>query len=261
MGHIISVHSYRGGTGKSNITANLAWLLAQRGRRVAVLDTDLQSPGVHLILGLEKDRITETLTDFLFGKCEMEDVAYDMSATAGVTTPGGALYLLPSSMKVESITRILAEGYDVGRLESHLQKLMKGLRLDVLFIDTHPGLNRETMLTTTLSDCLVLLIRPDSQDFHGTAVVLEVAKRLGVPRIAMVANKVASRIDPASVVDKVKQAFGYEVLGVLPLHEDVATLGSRGLFAAKHPGHAVSLELSSIAEKLDPGPLSAPPGS
>jgi septum site-determining protein MinD len=259
MGRIISVHSYRGGTGKSNITANLAWLLARRGRRVAVLDTDLQSPGVHLVLGLEKDRITETLTDFLFGKCEMEDVAYDMTATAEVLTPGGALFLLPSSMRVESITRILAEGYDVGRLESHLRKLMTGLSLDVLFIDTHPGLNKETMLTTTLSDSLVLLIRPDSQDFHGTAVVLEVAKRLGVPHIAMVANKVSSRLDPASVVEKIKAAFGYEVLGVLPLDEEVAALGSRGLFAARHPAHPVTAELARIAERLDPGPASAPP--
>lgn len=41
---IVSVHSYRGGTGKSNTTANLAALLAAEGRRVGVIDTDLQSP-------------------------------------------------------------------------------------------------------------------------------------------------------------------------------------------------------------------------
>lgn len=75
MGHIISVHSFRGGTGKSNITANLAYLLASRGRRVAVLDTDLQSPGVHFVFGFHKVRITHTLTHFVLGKCEVTEAA------------------------------------------------------------------------------------------------------------------------------------------------------------------------------------------
>ena len=49
---IVSVHSYRGGTGKSNTTANLAALLALNGRRVGVVDTDIQSPGIHILFGL-----------------------------------------------------------------------------------------------------------------------------------------------------------------------------------------------------------------
>jgi len=50
---IISVHSYRGGTGKSNVTANLAVCLAAAGKRVAVVDTDIQSPGIHMLFGLK----------------------------------------------------------------------------------------------------------------------------------------------------------------------------------------------------------------
>lgn len=44
MGSIISVHSFRGGTGKSNTTANLGCTLATLGYRVAIVDTDIQSP-------------------------------------------------------------------------------------------------------------------------------------------------------------------------------------------------------------------------
>ena len=51
MSKIISVHSFRGGTGKSNTTANLAVTLARKGNRVAVVDTDIQSPGIHAIFG------------------------------------------------------------------------------------------------------------------------------------------------------------------------------------------------------------------
>ena len=49
MSKIISIHSFRGGTGKSNTTANLAALLAAQGLRVAVIDTDINSPGIHVL--------------------------------------------------------------------------------------------------------------------------------------------------------------------------------------------------------------------
>ncbi|WP_333417166.1 P-loop NTPase [Microcoleus sp. herbarium8] len=46
MSKIVSIHSYRGGTGKSNSTANLAVAVARKGYRVGIVDTDIQSPGI-----------------------------------------------------------------------------------------------------------------------------------------------------------------------------------------------------------------------
>jgi len=45
----ISVYSFRGGTGKSNTTANVAALLAAEGWRVGVIDTEIQSPGIRVL--------------------------------------------------------------------------------------------------------------------------------------------------------------------------------------------------------------------
>ena len=61
MSKIISIHSYRGGTGKSNTTANLATILAMKGLRVGVVDTDIQSPGIHAIFGLEESQMNHSL--------------------------------------------------------------------------------------------------------------------------------------------------------------------------------------------------------
>ncbi|MEM8603501.1 MAG: P-loop NTPase, partial [Cyanobacteria bacterium P01_H01_bin.121] len=49
MSKIVSIHSYRGGTGKSNSAANLATTIARYGHRVCVVDTDIQSPGIHVL--------------------------------------------------------------------------------------------------------------------------------------------------------------------------------------------------------------------
>ena len=64
MATIISVHSFRGGTGKSNTTANLAAVVAAAGQRVGVIDGDIQSPGIHVLFGLTGDdghRVAERL--------------------------------------------------------------------------------------------------------------------------------------------------------------------------------------------------------
>ncbi len=63
MATIVSIHSFRGGTGKSNTTANLAAIYAQQGLRVGVIDTDIQSPGIHVLFGLAGDEVEASLND------------------------------------------------------------------------------------------------------------------------------------------------------------------------------------------------------
>ncbi len=66
MAKIISVHSFRGGTGKSNVTANLATAIARSGYRVGIVDTDIQSPGIHIPFGLDETKVKHTLNDYLW---------------------------------------------------------------------------------------------------------------------------------------------------------------------------------------------------
>ena len=84
-------------------------------------------------------------------------------------------------------------------LNDGYERLLEELALDVLMIDTHPGLNEETLLSIAISDALVIIMRPDSQDYQGTAVTVEVARKLGVPRLLLVVNKVPSSFNPAEV--------------------------------------------------------------
>ena len=136
---------------------------------MAVLDTDLQSPGIHVLFGFDQEHIRLTLVDFLWGKCEIEDTVYDVSSRVCPGTDGQC-WLVPASLTTQAISRILDEGYEVSRLNSHFDELMESLDLDCLLIDTHPGLNRETMLTSAISDTLVLLIRATvGRDVHTVA--------------------------------------------------------------------------------------------
>src|SRR5688572_14840753 len=46
-GKIVTVYSYKGGTGRSIMLANVAWILACNGKRVLAVDWDLEAPGLH----------------------------------------------------------------------------------------------------------------------------------------------------------------------------------------------------------------------
>jgi MinD-like ATPase involved in chromosome partitioning or flagellar assembly len=249
MGKILSVHSFRGGTGKSNLTANLSTTLAGRGKRVGVVDTDIQSPGIHVIFNLEEAQITRALNDYLWGRCAVEDTAYAITP-APVAAQGGTMFLIPSSIKAGEIARILKEGYDVDLLADGFQALLERLQLDYLLIDTHPGLNEETLLSLAVSDSLVLILRPDKQDFQGTAVTVEVARKLDVPNLQLVVNKALPSMDFAALKQRVEDAYHAPVAAVLPLSEEMLQLASGGVFCLHYPDHAVSRGIRTLADRV-----------
>lgn len=57
MSSIISIHSFRGGTGKSNLSANIASAIALQGIRVSVVDTDIASPGIHVLFAMDGEKM------------------------------------------------------------------------------------------------------------------------------------------------------------------------------------------------------------
>ena len=249
MPEIISIHSFRGGTGKSNTAANLAAKLAQQGKRVCVIDTDIQSPGIHILFGLDGEGVKSSLNDFLWHGQAIEEVAIDVTP-AEVRADSGIIYLVPSSIKPGEITRVLREGYDARQLTEGLRRLLTQLRLDYLLIDTHPGLNEETLLSLVISNTLLIVMRPDQQDYEGTGITVRVAQELKVPRILLLVNKAPSSLEPKALAQQVAQAYGCQVVAVLPHSDEMMELGSRGLFSLTQPSHPIAEQYREIAAQL-----------
>ena len=254
MSKIVSVHSFRGGTGKSNLTANLAATIARAGQRVGIVDTDIQSPGIHVIFGLDEEKMNRSLNDYLWGRCAIKDAAYDVSnAVAGedkTAVLDGSLYLIPSSIKASEIARVLREGYDVGRLNDGFEDIIHSLNLDYLLIDTHPGLNEETLLSIAISDVLVVILRPDRQDFQGTAVTVDVARKLEVSKMLLVINKVLPAFDFDALRSQMETTYNTSVAGIVPLCEEMVQLASSDIFCLRYCDHIFSQTVREIAAQI-----------
>ncbi len=251
---IVAVNSFRGGTGKSNLTSNLALSVAKQGKRVGIIDTDLQSPGIHVLFGLDDEAIDRTLNDYLWGHCALYEAAYDLShilpQQPSDSTPDGSIYLIPASVKANDITRILREGFNQEMLLDGFSEIIHDLQLDFLFIDTHPGINEETLQAIAVCSLLVVVLRPDYQDYQGTSVIVELARMLSVSEMLLVVNKALPAFDVETYRQQLETAYEVSVAEILPFSEEMMHLASSEIFSVRYPDHPLAKAVDAIANHI-----------
>ncbi|MCX4961593.1 MULTISPECIES: MinD/ParA family ATP-binding protein [Streptomyces] len=239
MTRTIVVHSHRGGTGKSSVLANLALLLAAEGRRVGVVDTDIQSPTLDLLFRLGPG---PSLTDYLLGRCEIETTAQQ----TGV--PG--LYVVPARTGTAALREIMAGGYDVGLLPEGFDRLAAHHALDVLLLDTHAGLNNESVTAMASADVLMIMARADRIDLSGVEETIALAGRLTCRR-NLVLSMAPEGIDRDAARRRSEAVYGAPLAGILPYSPEMAALYGERIFAEAHPDHPLVGEFRTIISALD----------
>jgi len=246
MAKIITVTGVHLGSGASTIAANVAVLLAQDGRRVALVDCAISTPTQHLLFGLTKGDCQQSLNDFLLGRCALSGAAI----VPNLACPPGRLFVIPANAEVADLGQALRQPYDFDLLDGGYRDLVETLNLDVLIIDAEVGLHESTMASLVSSEAILAVIQLDLQQYPGIGIMLHVAERLGISHQALVVNNTASLYDPDNVRATVEQAFGWKVTGVLPYCDELMALGSGSIFVLRFPDHAMTAAFRQIADAL-----------
>jgi MinD-like ATPase involved in chromosome partitioning or flagellar assembly len=243
MAQIIAMHSHRGGTGRSSVAANLARLMADEGRRVALVDTDIQSPAAHVLFGIGAGELP-TLADYLVGRCEVEDAA------VAVPSAEGSLFVVPARGEASGIHEIIAQGYDVGLLREGFDRLIDELALDVLLLDTHAGINNETVTAVASAQTLAVMTRSCRLDLAGAGETIDFTRQLGSARRVLIVNMVPPGVPAEAARQRAEAAYGSSVRAVLPYAPEVAMAAGARLFAEAHPEHPLVGEFRTIIPAL-----------
>jgi len=251
MSHIVALHSFRRGLGKSNLTANLGLLLATQGQRVAIVDMDLQAPSQQILFGIDDTTIKFTLNDFIWGNAEIKQAIIPLNSHLP-SHATGQLFLVPANAQPNEIARVLRSDYFIHLLHDCFDQLINHLNLDIVLVDTHAGLGEETLLAIGISDMLTILLGHDQRDFQGTAVAVDVIRKLEIPRVSIIVNQVSRNLDFNQVARTVAQTYGCDVLGILPHSDDLAALAGRQLFVEHYPNHPFTQTLKHISAGLIP---------
>jgi chromosome partitioning protein len=210
MASCIAFHSYKGGTGKTTIAANLAALLAKKGYRVFLLDLDVYAPSLQAYFDTEPNKF---INDFLNGTAEIRDVVIDLTPTleqvyssnnaasrtssnSNINTTNtisnqkdlgkgkiaGKLWVGFCSSKKEEIYKL--EGGGPGKQDSSKIQLLRRFILlreqlislhdaDYIIIDTSPGIRYWSINALAVADTLFLTLKMGDLDITGTRKMAE----------------------------------------------------------------------------------------
>lgn len=95
-----------------------------------------------------------------------------------------------------------------------------------------------------------MILRPDEQDYLGMAITLEIAKRIGVPKIFLIANRVPPELDPESFRGNLEKTYGLPVIGVLPFSYGLMMSQSKTICCHTSANDPFSTAARTVAGKL-----------
>ncbi len=250
MGPIVTIHSFRRGVGKTSLASSLAVLLVKQGRRVALVDTDFQSPAVQLFFGLLDEEIPHPFNDYLKGRCDILSTVHDVTPKMPPNTLG-KLFVLPAAGKISDIMQGIQISANIDHFVTGLEKMEKELSLDLILVDSPAGLSDNALQTIAVSSAVVLVFHADKQDFQGTAVAVDTIRKLKqAPSIYLVLNDAPESLDVEESRRQLEETYRCGGSLVLKHSEELLALSSSWPFALKYPSHPLTDQIGKLAERL-----------
>jgi septum site-determining protein MinD len=254
LGKIIAVHSYKGGTGKTLLSINLAATFVKQGKKICLLDLDFRAPSLATLLNVTKSDYW--LNDYLNGTCEIDKVLIDSSDRIH---NGGKFFIGLANPTTEAIRDMSAkdrkwEMRALGRLLALRNSLLNDKGFDYLIMDTSPGLQYSSINAIVSADLVIVATTFDRSDVDGTRRMLRELYDLFEKKTEIVLNKVlnaSSSVMKENVQTKIKDVYQAPLLGVIPCFCDVLRAEGNTIFVQEKPEHPFAKILDGIAAEID----------
>ena len=287
MKKCIAFHSYKGGTGKSTISANISVLLVQRGYNVLLLDMDVYAPTLQTYFSQEPNY---WINNFLFNTAEFENVIYDLTRlirnfpnSQNPQQKLGKLFVSFSNSSKEEITKL--DGtlrQDASKLELLRKFIMIKEEMsyqndiDYIIIDTSPGIRYWSINSLAIADLILLSLKMDSIDIEGTkkmaSEIYSAFTKLGTKSVLLFnraagyclppnliqetsyapeANYANVLTEQSTITDRFKKDVDMEIIGNIPCYCDIQFDNKEFLTVLKHPYHPFTHLLNNLVDKID----------
>ncbi len=286
MTKCVAFHSYKGGTGKSTISSNLAASLAKKGLTAVLLDVDVYAPSLHDYFQWQPKK---SINDFLFENADVEEVVNDLSpvltnfrSNTGLEDLKGKLYVAFSSASKEEIYKldgaVRQEGSKIQLLRKFLmlrEEIVANYNPDFIIIDTSPGIRYWSINSLAIADTIILSLKLDGIDLKGTRLlakeIYESLTKLGTKSFLLL-NRAAGYClpsgpadektfstqevysntagDQSAVVSRLSADVGMETILSIPCYCDIQFDSNEFLTALKYPNHPFAGNIDTLIERL-----------
>ena len=248
---VIAVTGGKGGVGKTNVSVNLAVALAEKGRRVVLLDADLGLANIDILLGLSPKRNLEAV---LNGEARLMDIL--------VEGPGG-IRIVPASSGTQSMVHLNAMQH--AGLINAFNEIAHAV--DVLIIDTAAGISDQVVSFLRASQEILFVVCNEPTSITDAYALIKILnQRYHLMRFHVLANMVRSQQEARDLYGKLVKVtdrfldVALQYTGAIPYDENVRKAIQRQRAVCDvYPRCRASLAFRTLAHKVDAWPLPAVP--
>lgn len=234
----IVVTSGKGGVGKTTTTANLGAALAQRGKRVVVVDADIGLRNLDLVLGVEK-RIVFDLVEVVEGRCQLRQ------ALVRDKRFGDLLAILPAAQTREKTAVTEAQ---FAQITNDLAE-----SCDYVLVDSPAGIEHGFRNAVAGASEAIVVTTPEVSSIRDADRVIGKLQERGLP-MRLIVNRVRPEMvrtgDMMSVED-VCDVLSAELLGIVPDDPEVIDTTNRGIPLVLDPMQRLGAIYTKIARRLE----------
>jgi MinD-like ATPase involved in chromosome partitioning or flagellar assembly len=255
MGKALAIHSYKGGTGKTSISANLAATYAKKGLNVCLLDYDFRAPSLKILF---KEKIKRSLNEFLEEKCSIFEATVDLSNKYKMK---GKLIVGFADPSTEVMREMMTKDRKWEMQALHLtlsakESLYRQYNIDYIIFDTSPGIYYSSINALAASDYVLLVTKMDEFDFEGTKELIHGIYNVLGRKAGILLNKIPAMNVPigsgeVKMEEKLSSIFNLPILGIIPCYCDVQADGGKTLHSLQQPDHPFPQHIEKIVERIN----------
>jgi ATP-binding protein involved in chromosome partitioning len=244
--HVILVLSGKGGVGKSTVSVNLAYALANHGKKVGLLDLDFHGPNIPKMLGIEDQR-----------PAVLAHTIEPVHVTGNLAVMSMA-FLLP-----DTSTPVVWRGpMKMGAIQQFLAEVNWGA-LDYLVVDLPPGTGDEALTIAQLAPNVrgaVIVTTPQDVAVMDATKAAKFIEKLELPVIGIIEN-MSGMVCPhcGDIINlfsvgggkKAAEDLGVPYLGAIPLDPEMVKAGDEGRpFILRHADSPTAKAVDEVMENL-----------
>jgi flagellar biosynthesis protein FlhG len=250
---VLSVSSGKGGVGKTNFVANLAYALSKRGKKVLVVDADLGLNNIDILLGLSPQK---HIGHVLSGEVNVEDIILQGPAD---------IHVMPAGDGLQELTQLQPEKKMV--LMDELDRVSQGY--DFLIFDTGAGISTNVTFFCSAAHETILIATTEPTSLTDVyALIKTLHNKHAQKHFRVIINSVSSEREAqgvyrnlTAVTDRFLSGVSLEYLGHILQDPNVPkAVRQQKAFLELYPFSKFSGCINELAEKISkekPNPLSS----
>ncbi len=223
--HKIIILSGKGGVGKSTVAVNLAYSLAEKGKKVGILDIDIHGPSTAKLLGIEGKVLTSRKKGDRPEPIRVDENLYALTIASLLGSPDDPV-IWRGPLKMKLIRQFLQD--------------IEWPSLDYLIVDSPPGTGDEPLSAVQIigkMDGSVIVSTPQDLSLLDARKTINFSRKVNVPVIGIIQNMTAFKcpycgklidIFEGSGTEKAAKDFGVEILGKIPIDKKIVETGDKG---------------------------------